>query len=568
MSRLATLMLLVVRALAEDSAPTSEEALAFSMTSAKLTTTVASHTAAESRDERPPSFISAAAWTAGHAPSSRDNATAILIDIFLASDRPLPTAATLNSVCANTDSPSRLRFHLVTGFWSMASEPLEKAISNECRGAVFVAWSLPELEDEVEKVRGRLPVWLRPSLYVPNEGRLGGEPSTSPFAVHVPSNELDAKHASAFNHGRFYMAEILEARRMNAGERGVNYLLLLDDDVIVQRDVLELVAGGTASKLTGAEHGKVMGAGCSNWVYNGDTKKMDYTTEASYLNVPYFGFGAIDTRSRSVADAECKSPGQTHCIPPGLLSHLGDVAQQIEATTPPTSGAPTPPEQASFADALDEANAWNFGFVLVDVEAWASNRVTDRFELWLEENARKQIFPSDSLAFGLGLPYLALRDDVQCFEHGEPGAAVHFEQGLGIMPWSDMEDAGRKLVALEKAFAIHFNGGMKPWDTLRCVDSYHPLSPSVARFAKYAEMSRPLYSDERSHQDDYDFCQEKSKAIAPRRKLSGSGYVDATGGICFPGDATVVLQGGTTIKIRDLKVRGLWNAREAGTVHI
>ena len=69
MSRLTTLMLLVVRALAEDSAPTSEEALAFSMTSAKLTTTVASHTAAESRDERPPSFISAAAWTAGHAPS-------------------------------------------------------------------------------------------------------------------------------------------------------------------------------------------------------------------------------------------------------------------------------------------------------------------------------------------------------------------------------------------------------------------------------------------------------------------------------------------------------------------
>ena len=41
-----------------------------------------------------------------------------------------------------------------------------------------------------------------------------------------------------------------------------------------------------------------------------------------------------------------------------------------------------------------------------------------------------------------------------------------------------------------------------------------------------------------------------------------------TGGICFPGDATVVLQSGTTIKIRDLKVRGLWNAREAGTVHI
>ncbi len=52
-----------------------------------------------------------------------------------------------------------------------------------------------------------------------------------------------------------------------------------------------------------------------------------------------------------------------------------------------------------------------------------------------------QIWPSNSLAFGLGIPYLALQSKYTCFED----LNIHVEQGLGIMPWEVIERAGRSV---------------------------------------------------------------------------------------------------------------------------
>ena len=43
----------------------------------------------------------------------------------------------------------------------------------------------------------------------------------------------------------------------------------------------------------------------------------------------------------------------------------------------------------------------------------------------LEANARDEIWPSDSLAFGLGLPFLALRGSVECFEDTGDDRVTH-----------------------------------------------------------------------------------------------------------------------------------------------
>ena len=391
----------------------------------------------------------------------------------------------------------------------------------ECRDATFILWGLSDIEDAIEKLRGQSPAWLRPSLLVSNDRHLDSSSRSPPFAVHMPMTELDAKHATAFNHARFYIPEILNARSENNGNED-NFLLLLDDDVIVQRDVLGLTSSGVSSRVTGADHDKVIGAGCSHWVLSKDAKEMEYTTEASYLNVPYFGFGAITPR-RSVEDAECVSSGQIHCIPPGLISHLGDLSYQIDSLTTQNSRLTQPlfdGAHQSFAESLERSRAWNFGFVLVDLSAWTNFRVTDRYELWLEANARDQIWPSNSLAFGLGLPFLALRGFVQCFEHdygedakrsqeysiGGKYGRLSFEQGLGIMPWSTMKGAGKRIADLDAAFALHFNGDKKPWDAMRCVGPLN-LSPTEQRFASYAEMSAPFSRNERGDSDET-FCRK------------------------------------------------------------
>ena len=69
----------------------------------------------------------------------------------------------------------------------------------------------------------------------------GAKGGGAPWAVPVPAWDEDPKHASPFNHVRFYMPDLLRAAY------GVKTLLMLDDDVIVQQDLAALWDGMTGN---------------------------------------------------------------------------------------------------------------------------------------------------------------------------------------------------------------------------------------------------------------------------------------------------------------------------------
>ena len=133
----------------------------------------------------------------------------------------------------------------------------------------------------------------------------------------------------------------------------------------MQQDVLGLVDDGAAKRFVPA--GKALGAGCSHWA-SVDKADMAYSSDMSYLEVsvtgfntthtclveatvitrrchhllfalpalfplqvPYFGFGAINPR-RPLEMATCHRPGQPACLPPGLMARLGETTESIEAT--------------------------------------------------------------------------------------------------------------------------------------------------------------------------------------------------------------------------------------------
>ena len=124
-------------------------------------------------------------------------------------------------------------------------------------------------------------------------------------------------------------------------------------------------------------------------------------------------------------------------------------------------------------------------------------------------------------AFGLGLPFLALRGEVECFEDT---GAVSFEQGLGVAPWVHTD---RDTKTLDDAFALHWNGSRKPWDLDRCDEETRPY------FLRYLARSPGLYGGHvaESHGDYYAKCAPPpprpshhrflaDRARAPRRRRS------------------------------------------------
>ena len=66
-------------------------------------------------------------------------------------------------------------------------------------------------------------------------------------------------------------------------------LVMLDDDVIVQGDITTLKP----------QH-KAVAAGCQQWYVNGDG--FESSTDLSYADVPYFGYGVL---SEERGDPSC-----------------------------------------------------------------------------------------------------------------------------------------------------------------------------------------------------------------------------------------------------------------------
>lgn len=202
--------------------------------------------------------------------------------------------------------------------------------------------------------------------------------------------------------------------------------------------------------------------------------------------------------SEARGDPACATAHSTECVPGAARDWFAEVARTNAAVSRRASwpkflrrlaavgdafASPSPDAGKAFVDELRTARAWNFGLVVIDLAAWKDHRLTSKYQGWLEANARREFWPSDSLAFGLGLPFLALRGEVECFEDS---GNVRFEQGLGVAPWSHTD---RDAKTLDDAFALHWNGNRKPWDLNQCDAETRPY------FLRYLARSPGLYGD-------------------------------------------------------------------------
>lgn len=384
------------------------------------------------------------------------------VDVFLASDRMAASAAVLNSVCDNSQ-PTALRLHLLAPT-KEAAATLATATETACDGAVVLPYGLAEFETLVRTRVGEEPMWTTALSEV--------ERSKSTYAVPVARWDRDEKHTSPYNHARFYAPQLIE------GET----LVMLDDDVIVQGDVTTLTT-----------QNKAVAAGCQQWYVNGDG--FESSTDLTYADVPYFGFGVLSARD---GDPGCSHEGATECVPGDARQWFAEVARTDQTVSKRAAwprflrrlaaigddafaAEPSLDDGDAFVEELYNTRAWNFGLVVIDLDAWKQHKLTAKYTGWLEANYQREFWPSHSLAFGLGLPFLALRGEVECFEDDDK---VRFEQGLGVTPWVY---ADRDTKTLDEAFALHWNGNRKPWDMDRCDDATQPY------FLRYLARSPGLY---------------------------------------------------------------------------
>ena len=287
-------------------------------------------------------------------------------DVFLASDRMAASAAVLNSVCDNSQ-PTALRLHLLAPT-KEAAQTLATATETACDGAVVLPYGLAEFETLVRTRVGEEPMWTTALSKV--------ERSKSTYAVPVSPWDRDEKHTSPYNHARFYAPQLIE------GET----LVMLDDDVIVQGDVTTLTT-----------RNKAVAAGCQQW-YVGHEGEFQSSTTLTYADVPYFGFGVLSAQD----DPGCSHEGATECVPGDARDWFAEVARTDQAVARRASwprflrrlaaikddAFAASPDGDAFVDELYNTRAWNFGLVVIDLDAWKQHKLTAKYQGWLEANSR------------------------------------------------------------------------------------------------------------------------------------------------------------------------------------
>ena len=335
----------------------------------------------------------------------KGGATATMMRIVLATDRPLAAAAALNSLCVSTNDTTRLVLHVIIPDNWEVSIPSETQLA--CEGASFIERSLSEVDAAVSMLRGQPPMWKNEKLMSVPRHRYDGD-GLFPFAVPVADSHLDPKHKSPFNLARFYMPDIFNAR-------GIETMLLLDDDDLVQQDLTFLWGDNAAGGQFSLSPGKALAASFKHWRIKGDAAALD--TRMSYLETPYFGFGSI-SRWRTLEEATCRNSGRrSECTPPGFLGLLSEAdalatavaklpqvlrpdvhrtARDMHALSAATSASK--PTIAQSFKRLRDAPAFNFEFAVVKTSTWVDQGLTNKYEMWVQANALDHFFPSDSPA--------------------------------------------------------------------------------------------------------------------------------------------------------------------------
>jgi lipopolysaccharide biosynthesis glycosyltransferase len=351
--------------------------------------------------------------------------TGQLLNVVIISDRLEPLAAAIGSIVLNTNS--RLHVHIIAHSEDGLQERLTKSIPLK-PGQVVEVRSMANVTSSLLAV-GIEPIWTWAAY-----GESMGPDEKSWRTNATLQQEMwdhDPMHASPFNHLRFYLPHLPYLADLDN-------LIFLDDDVVVQKDIAQL-----AVELP---KGKVIAAPCDTWVWGDGCSHFDFVSAAKdwrknsavlYLNPAWRSCGSAE---------ECG---------------LAEYEATIQSMAMKIHGKKI---------AFDEQPVWNFGAVLVDSAEWRRQNMTKMYHAWLRENYRAHVWREDSLAYGLGIPYLAFAGKIACWNELLPELA--FRDGLGYVSAADLAANHLDIKTyLSAPIVLHWSGRRKPWTSERALES-------------------------------------------------------------------------------------------------
>ncbi len=392
------------------------------------------------------------------------------IHAVIFSDRIKASEIVINSISMNTDS-----FLVVHMFVpdSRASSVRDGSLSIMARLPKLTIVVYPFDATVVQPLEnlGYNPVWLWDEYGSSMKGDLAAWRRN--WTVSPAQWDYDPKHYTKYNLARFYMAEFPQFRDLDR-------IIFIDDDITIQRDLREIWDEPF-------EPGRVIKAGCRIWRWDRSCNRWTLAERGEPMaHFPFFGFGPLD-HARSEQNATCTAPGQRECMSPGFLDRLAAIHDEISRANAPRVASPGVAVPSRRLD-LRNHSTWNFGFVLFDLKQWREYRMTEVYGDWLRANYKWHLFPEYTLAFGLGLAFLAYYDRVQCFGHNWLIA-----ESLGFVPPHDLHSAGLDGHGLHNYAVLHFAGEAKPWHPNSAISEHLPL---VLKFAP-REVQR-LFDDPRA----------------------------------------------------------------------
>ena len=178
------------------------------------------------------------------------------------------------------------------------------------------------------------------------------------------------------DHLRFYIPYISILKDLE-------HVFFVDDDVIIQKDLTNVLPEVTASLKPTAG----LTCPCNVWIWNDECHHFDFMSQ--HANI-------LETSALYGGRPKCRAKNEKYCLPNNFDYFLKRMLPDNETKA-------------------EDQTSWNFGFCLLHTDNWRRLDLTHKYEIVMKENYRLHEVPETSIVFGLGLPFLAFAGAVECW---------------------------------------------------------------------------------------------------------------------------------------------------------
>jgi len=361
------------------------------------------------------------------------------ITVLLLSDRVLPVQVAFGSILLNTNSSLKLFVigENITGL----QEQLEDTLPLRTDQNLSVI-AMADAEAEIAHLN---PPWMSAEY----GQSINNASWRTGHTILQREWDHDPMHSTRFNVLRFYVPYL-------KAFADTEVLLFMDADVIVTGDVAQLayapvppeaVVVGQCDNFAWAEE-------CQRFMFFEDGRDWTSLSATLYLQNDLLARNAshvkVDAQGRSYEPSLDACPHHDEALCGPELDDHHRFLKMLYATR--NDG-----EEIDFT----EQPVWNFGLTRLNLTAWKQYRMTETYRWWLSQNDKSHLFPEDSLAYGLGIPYLAFAGHVVCWNDYVDKPA---RDALGYITMADFKAQGiDEADYLNHSIFLHYSGRRKPW---------------------------------------------------------------------------------------------------------